>query len=129
MLEYKDLRVAHTNKVIEESYKNKENVKMIKKFDDYSKSDNMVKEYLLFPIYDTRKSFYGKARIVENYDRIVLYSYNTPVAMLKDKKALIENNEKLLTQTTMRHIKEFLLQEGFKAETKQQMLKDYGIEV
>ncbi len=128
MLEYKDLRVAHTNKVIEESYKNKEDVKMIKKFDDYSKSDNMVKEYLLIPTYDTRKSFYGKARIVENSDRVVLYSYNTPVAMLKDKKALIENNEKLLTPTTMRHIKEFLLQEGFKAETKPQMLKDYEIE-
>jgi len=80
-------------------------------------------ETYLEPRYDTRKSFYGKAIIIKEKDKIILQSYNSFVAYIKDNKAYV-NGEYL--QTTMRHIKEFLKQNGFFADTTKQILKDYG---
>lgn len=84
----------------------------------------------LEPIYDSRKSFYNKAMVVEDANGKYLQSYETVVARITDK-----NNGYSIapyaevygdySQTTLRHIKEFLRQNGFKAETKQQILKDY----
>lgn len=80
----------------------------------------------LSPSYDSRKSFYGKAHIVTDDDGTqILYSYNTPVVEIKDNKV------KLLTQwdssqTTLRHVKEFLQQNGFKVGSKSQIAKMYG---
>ena len=42
---------------------------------------------------------------------------------IKDKKATVNGT---YSQTTLRHIKEFLKQEGFKAETQRQILNDYS---
>lgn len=85
----------------------------------------------LEPIHDSRKSFYGKAEVVvddlgdtvRSYD---LYSYGTVVANItydyahKDVKVYDTHSA-----TTLRHIKEFLIQHGCKAESKAQIEKDY----
>lgn len=75
----------------------------------------------LNPIYDTRASFYGKAET----DGDKLYSYNTLVAEIIDGKPVVYN---LQSQTTLRHVREWLKQNNFKADSKQQIIKDYGVE-
>lgn len=78
------------------------------------------------PQYDSRKSFYNKAHVVDDEDgTLTLYSYNTPVCEIKDGKV------KLLplwdsSQTTLRHVKEFLKQNGFDVGSKQMIAKMYG---
>lgn len=90
----------------------------------------------LLPIYDARKSFYGKARVtVDGFDGFggwikapgekYLYSYNTVVCYID-----AENTVHLLpawnySATTLRHVKEFLKQNGRKAENAAQIRKDY----
>lgn len=84
----------------------------------------------LKPIYDSRQSFYNKAIVVEDANGRYLQSYETIVARITDK-----NNGYSITPyaqvfgtysaTTLRHIKEFLKQNGFKAESKAQIEKDY----
>lgn len=73
--------------------------------------------------YDSAISFYGKATVSLNENILTLKSYNTVVAKIIKNKPLVENT---YSQTTLRHIKEFLKQNGFKAETKNQILEDYG---
>ncbi len=80
-----------------------------------------MKSYLI-PIYDECNSFYNEATIEHTNDSIILYSYNTKVAKIKDRKAIVFGT---YSKTTLRHIKEFLLQNGFKAETKKQIINDY----
>lgn len=74
--------------------------------------------------FDSRKSFYNKARINDTND--VLYSYETKVMEIKDGKPVLTIGEDLLSATTLRHIKEWLKQKGFPAESKQQILRDYA---
>lgn len=74
--------------------------------------------------YDTRQSFYGKARVEEENGILTLYSYNTKVAYIENGKAFVLG---LWSGTTTRHIKEFLKQNGFKAENSKQILKDYSV--
>lgn len=64
----------------------------------------------LSPQYDSRKSFYGKAKVLqkENGD-LVLHSYDTPVATIRNGKRVPEE-EYRASQTTNRHIKEFYRQ-------------------
>lgn len=78
--------------------------------------------------FDTAKSFYGKAvELYRNDGMTQLRSYSTIVA------AVIPTPDGSLTaevygwfsNTTGRHIKEFLKQHGFKALNKSQILKDY----
>ena len=78
----------------------------------------------LKPIYDNSKSFYGKAKVELDGNRIVLYSYESYVAYIENDVAYITG---CYTQTTMRHIKEFLLQNGFEAVSKKQMMEDYSL--
>ena len=78
----------------------------------------------LKPIYDNSKSFYEKAKVEIDGNRIVLYSYGSYVAFIENDAAYITG---YYTQTTMRHIKEFLLQNGFEAVSKKQMMEDYGL--
>jgi hypothetical protein len=73
--------------------------------------------------YDPRKSFYGKAKVRGDGGRVVLESYGTDVASIENGKAIVNGT---YSQTTLRHIKEFLKQNGFKAETSAQIMKDYG---
>ena len=74
--------------------------------------------------YDSRASFYNKARISD--DGNTLYSYETKVMEIKNGKPCLTIGTDLLSQTTLRHIKEFLKQKGFPAESKQQILRDYS---
>lgn len=73
--------------------------------------------------HDSRKSFYGKARTYQDGNKKVLVSYDTEVAYIEDGKAHVNG---LYSATTTRHIKEFLKQNGFKADNSQQIMKDYG---
>ena len=82
--------------------------------------------YELTPRFDSRQSFYGKATVTGTNTGLVLRSYGTIVATIDD-----ETNEVTLlprwsdSTTTLRHVKEFLKQNGFKAESKAQIKADY----
>ena len=80
--------------------------------------------------YDTRKSFYGKARVFE-YDLtdlklIELISYSTNVAYIK----IYKNGEKkyvyngYYSQTTTRHQKEFFKQNGLSDKEIKKLFKE-----
>ena len=77
----------------------------------------------LKPIYDSRKDFYKKSYIITEENKLILYSYNTEVCYIKEGKAIILNAQ---SSTTKRHIKEFLLQNGFNIETIKQLIKDFN---
>lgn len=78
--------------------------------------------YELKPIYDSRKSFYKKAHVLVDGSRKTLRSYETNVAEINNEKAKIFG---FYSNTTIRHIKEFLKQNGFRADTKKQMEEYY----
>ncbi|MDD7731250.1 MAG: hypothetical protein PT942_03130 [Eubacteriales bacterium] len=68
----------------------------------------MMKE--LKPIYDTQKSFYGKAQVEATTDTATLYSYGTAIMTynkVDDDLTLIWGD---WSRTTGRHINEFLKQ-------------------
>lgn len=84
-----------------------------------------MRQYELTPQYDSRASFYGKARVrINKHGDQILTSYETDVAVISDRTAKVDTRYQ--SATTLRHIKEFLKQHGFKAESQQQILKDYG---
>ena len=101
-------------------------LKLIDDKDDLDESNNLKESpmYDMSPQYDSRQSFYGKARVNDNGSEKTLYSYNTPVAKI------VNNKVELLpkwdwSQTTLRHIKEFLKQNGFEATSLAQIRRDY----
>ena len=75
-------------------------------------------------IYDSKQSFYEKAKVEIDGNRIILYSYGSYVAFIENDVAYITGD---YTQTTFRHIKEFLLQNGFEAVSKKQMMEYYAV--
>ena len=81
----------------------------------------------LCPYYDSAQSFYGKAKVIEIENDVFLMSYDTIVACY-NRSAKFAQVFDTYSATTLRHIKEFLKQSGFKAETKKQIEKDYCIE-
>ena len=78
----------------------------------------------LCPYYDSAKSFYGKAKVIEIGNDVFLVGYATIVAFY-NRETKIAQVVGTFSPTTLRHIKEFLRQSGFKAETKKQIMKDY----
>jgi hypothetical protein len=78
--------------------------------------------YELQPIYDSRKSFSGKATVEEADNVKRLYSYGKHVATITGQNATVKSID---SQTTLRHIKEFLLQNEFAAESLAQIKRDY----
>jgi hypothetical protein len=78
----------------------------------------------LRPVYDSRKSFYGKARVEINDGDIELISYNTRVAVIHGDIHVARVYD-TYSATTLRHIKDFLKQNGFKADTAKQIMADY----
>lgn len=76
----------------------------------------------LHPVHANAKSFNGKALVITENSVIKLQSYNTVVAEIKGHEATVNGD---YSATTLKHIREFLLQNGFKAENKKQILKDY----
>ena len=85
----------------------------------------------LSPDYDSRQSFYGKAKVDVRPDGTqVLYSYGTPVCMIKDGKATLLKRGYLgwaSSQTTLRHVKEFLKQNGFEANSINDLRTKYEV--
>ena len=59
------------------------------------------------PCYDSRKSFYGKAVIIETPDRYQLRSYNTIVCSLDRHTGEFTRHWSGYSATTMRHIISF----------------------
>jgi len=76
----------------------------------------------LYPIYDAKASFYGKARVIVCGNKKTLVSYDTEVAEIENDNPVVFG---CYSSTTLRHIKEFLRQNGFRADTKSQIEKDY----
>lgn len=68
--------------------------------------------------YDSRASFYGKAQVIEYNNSLYLKSYDTIVAKIENGKAVVNG---WYSQTTARHINEFLKQNGFKTMSKKEM--------
>ena len=84
----------------------------------------------LEPKYDARKSFYGKAHVVDDSDGSqILYSYDTPVCKINDRGEVELLSMWDSSQTTLRHVKEFLQQNGFKVGSKSQIAAMYGKKV
>lgn len=86
----------------------------------------------LKPVYDHAKSFYKKAHVVTDDDGTkVLISYNTPVCkidkdgevtLLRDKRTHLSWSA---SPTTLRHVKEFLRQNGKKVVPLRELPKVY----
>ena len=76
--------------------------------------------YELKPFHTNQKSFYGKARVTVSYNGdgmgLVLDSYDTQVLIVKIEKGGMPHVQRLwggYSATTMRHVNELLMQEGF----------------
>ena len=80
----------------------------------------------LKPIFLNQKSFYDKAQVEKTATGKRLYSYNFFVAEVNGKKASVYN---LQSDSTLRHVKEFLKQEGLKADNKKQIINDYYVKL
>ena len=75
-------------------------------------------------VYDSRKSFYGKAQLIETDDKVELHSYDTLVA------TYYKNEDKFVlhgkySPTTTRHQKEFGKQLGFKFKNSKELFDKY----
>ena len=86
------------------------NVKMYGKFVEYLETR-----------FDRRNSFYKKAQILTYNGILYLQSYDTIVAKIENGKAVVNG---WYSQTTTRHINEFLRQNGFEAMSKKEMEND-----
>ena len=78
-------------------------------------------------IYTTQKSYYGKATTTTNKNTIILKSYNTNILEYNTKTKKLKfltNNKEHFTQTTNKHINEFLKQYTNETpKTKKELLK------
>lgn len=87
----------------------------------------MYNETNLNVVYGHTKSFYGKAKVLTN-DSIgykALQSYSTIVAEIKNGIAIVYG---AYSNTTMRHIRDFLYQNGFEANIPQKkLLEKYSL--
>lgn len=81
--------------------------------------------YELKPMYNNQKSFYGKALIKDTIKGMELYSYNTLVAKSENGKVYVTHNDNYLTQTTLKHIKEFIKQLGYEKMSKKELLENF----
>ena len=80
----------------------------------------MIKKYNLETIYSTQKSFYGKATITElENGHKILTSYNTNVCELDKNNNIVEIG--YYSKTTLKHVNEFLQQNGHKQMTKKEI--------
>ena len=80
--------------------------------------------------YDTRQSFYGKAKVKETNRSKELYSYNTLTARITWRTAgkVIYKYYGCFSQTTTRHQKEFFRQEGLTEKELDELFKNGTLE-
>lgn len=70
-------------------------------------------------IHDSRKSFYGKAHVrTDDNGTDWLVSYETTVACISSGGTVLFGKDWDSSATTLRHVKEFLLQHGLPSGTK-----------
>lgn len=69
--------------------------------------------YYLEPKFENVLSYYRKAKIIEDSEAISLYSYDTLIATIKGNEIKLNKNIEVYTQTTRRHLNEFLQQFNF----------------
>ena len=82
----------------------------MEKFMKRNKMKSITAIYELTPIFDGRKSFYGKAFVhQDNYGGSTLQSYDTKIIHVSRDKEITLLSDRL-SKTTMRHVKEFLRQ-------------------
>lgn len=83
--------------------------------------DGTIESRLLYPVYDNAKSFYNKAEFkrfyTNDFNVALLYSYNTLVCGIITENEKIKyilntdiSSDLLFSNTTLRHLKEFLIQ-------------------
>ena len=80
----------------------------------------------LEPVFSKQQSFYNKAyvKLEPMTMTYTLESYNTPVIKFKDRRIIwITENDNHLTQTTMKHIREFLKQNSMYPLTKSDLIE------
>lgn len=82
--------------------------------------------YELNPMFDSRKSFYGKAVVESNPKTgdLTLRSYGTKVAVIKAGKLEVFGT---YSATTLRHIKEFMWQNGYPPLSKKEIEDTYCV--
>lgn len=75
-------------------------------------------------VYDGRKSFYGKAHLIESDEKIELQSYDTIVATYhKNENKFVLHRD--YSPTTLRHQKEFASQLRFDFKNKKELFDKY----
>jgi len=86
-----------------------------------------VETIFLEPIIDRKKSFYKKAKIlIDNKGNKYLQSYDSIIAEVKDGKVKINTDIYMWdSQTSLRHLKDFLYQLGYEIGSKQELIKMY----
>jgi hypothetical protein len=72
----------------------------------------------LQPIYSSNKSFYKKAWEIYDNNTIKLLSYSTIVAEIVNNELVVHGT---YSNTTLRHIKEWLRQHGYAVNTKKEV--------
>lgn len=95
-------------------------------------------EYALNPKYTRGKSFYGKAKVVEEYNSKSLISYKSCICQIQTNS----NDEQVVkiydvhdyygrsltfSNTSLRHLRDFLLQNDLPAANKADILNRYTI--
>lgn len=93
-----------------------------REFDKFVDKEEGLNEGVLEPRFSGRKSFYGKAGTDETEDGNVLTSYQTKIMKIKDGKITMLCGPEALTNTTLRHVREFLQQNGLEPMTKKQLV-------
>ena len=80
----------------------------------------------LKPIHNSQKSFYRKAFVTQLGERTMLHSYDTlAVTISQNQNVFLHISYEDVTASTMKHIREFLLQEGYEAGSKKEIYKKY----
>lgn len=84
-------------------------------------------EYYLMPQFDTCKSFYDKAKVRLLPDgETDLISYSSRVATIYPDGDVALCKDWDSSPTTLRHVKEFLKQNGYRADSLKQIRTDYA---
>ena len=78
----------------------------------------------LKPQFGNAKSFYRRAYVEKTHTGYRLTSYDSEVAEISDGRVLLGCDWDY-SRTTLRHVKEFLKQHGYKAENKEQIKRLY----
>ena len=78
----------------------------------------------LKPEFGNVKSYYGKARVIKDKEgEMILQSYETLIASYKEGIFKMLCEEDHLTNTTLRHLGEFMQQMGLEKKTKKELVK------